>query len=456
MQQNLYRAIDIEKPIYFIGIGGIGMSGIAQLLFKNGYSVLGSDVKESFITKKLRADGIPVFIGHNRKQIPKNAQVVYSSAIKKGNPEFDYAVRESFPLLRRAELLSLVMENYYGIAICGSHGKTTTSSMIAKILEDADYSPVSIIGGIVKKAETNLIAGSGKYLVAEADESDGSFEILKPQLAVISNIDFEHIDHYGSYGRLLEAFDRFSRKSADKSIVNCDDNGIKKILSKKMTTVGKGGDYRIKNADLLAEGAKFELECRDGSSLKINLSVLGMHNIVDAALAAASAKELGVDNDVIADSLNEFDGVKRRITQIGNVKDILVIDDYGHHPTEIAATLSALKSYQRRLIVLFQPHRFTRTKLLFDKFPKSFELADQVYVTDIYSAGEQPIKGVNAESLARKINEVTECRYIGSLEKTIEKISELVNSGDLLLCLGAGDIGSAPERILENLEASKL
>ena len=456
MQQILYRSIEPERPTYFIGIGGIGMSGLAQLLFKNGYKVMGSDIKETSMTKKLRSYGMPVFIGHNSDQIPPNAQVIYSSAIKKGNPELDCSIARSLPLLKRGKVLSLVMEGYYGIAVSGSHGKTTISSMIAKILENSGLSPVSIIGGIVNSTGTNLMAGDGKYLVAEADESDGSFNFLRPKLAVVSNIDFEHIDHYGSYDNLLCQFRKFLTESAGKSVVNSDDEGIKAILSSSMVKVGQDGDYRIEDAYLSLKGASFKLRCKDGALLEIALSVIGMHNITDASLAAAAAKELGVGNEVIVDSLSRFDGVKRRMMRIGEIRDVLIMDDYGHHPTEIAATLRALKIYCRRIVVLFQPHRFTRTKLLFDKFSKSFENADRVYVTDIYAAGEQTISGVTGRALAENINHTVECSYIGTLAEAIPKIVDLLEPGDLLLTMGAGDIGSAASQILNNLKGAAI
>lgn len=452
MQKIFYKSIDFEKPIYFVGIGGIGMSGLAQLLFKNGYSVSGSDIKETFITKRLRSMGIPVFIGHCGSQVPVNAQIVYSSAIKDNNPEIIFGKNYGLSSLKRGEVLALIMRNYYGIAVTGSHGKTTTSSMITQILEAANFSPVSIIGGIVNSTNSNLMTGDGKYFVAEADESDGSFSLLNPRMSIITNIDYEHIDYYKSYDNLIEQFRKFVSRPNHTIVVNGDDCGIKRINAPNMIKVGTEGSYRIKDVDLFTGGSSFKLSCKRGMDLKIELFVPGMHNVIDASLAAASAKELGVKDETISITLRGYNGVKRRIMRIGEAEGILIMDDYGHHPTEIAATLRALKNYGRRIVVLFQPHRFTRTKLLFDKFPINFKDADLVYIADIYAAGEHPIEGVTGAALAENINTAVECLYTGTLDESIHKIISVLRANDLLLTLGAGDVGSAALKILKSLK----
>ncbi|QQR81494.1 MAG: UDP-N-acetylmuramate--L-alanine ligase [Deltaproteobacteria bacterium] len=448
------------KDIHFVGIGGIGMSGIAEILLTLGCRVSGSDVKSSPVTNRLKRRGAKVYIGHKSDNLKKAQVVVTSSAVSKTNPEVLRAQKEGIPVIARAEMLAELMRLKYGIAVAGSHGKTTTTSLVASILDVGGLDPTMVIGGRVRNFRTNARLGKGDYLVAEADESDGSFLHLNPTIAVVTNIDREHMDHYRDFDSLRQTFEEFSAKIPFFGLaVFCADHPetakMAEHFTKRKVTYGihQKADYQAKKIHLKGWGSEFEVTHGDHVLGKVHLNLPGMHNILNSLAAIAVGCELGIKFSHIRKALKEFRGIGRRLEKI-HEGDVSIIDDYGHHPVEIKATLSALRQAigKKKLWVLFQPHRYTRTKDLMADFPASFEEADHVVVTDIYAASEEPIQGVSGKILAESIQSQFQdktVQYIPLVTEIADAVSPHIHEGDFVLTLGAGDIYKAGKMLAE-------
>ncbi|MDE3059863.1 MAG: UDP-N-acetylmuramate--L-alanine ligase [Pseudomonadota bacterium] len=456
--------------LHFIGIGGIGMSGIAEVLHNLGYKVQGSDASDSYNTVRLRELGIPVFIGHEARHVGNASVVVVSSAIRPDNPELLAARAARLPVVRRAEMLAELMRFKTAIAVAGTHGKTTTTALTAAMLEAAHLQPTVINGGIINNRGTNAYLGEGEWMVVEADESDGSFLRLPATIAIVTNIDPEHLDHYGSFEQVKAAFQTFLTNLPFYGFaVLCTDHPevqalASRIHDRRIITYGTNpqADIRILNIRSSAEGERFDVEIKDrdeSRTLKdILLPMHGHHNVRNASAVIAIAQELGIEDDVIAQALAGFSGVKRRFTKTGAGLGITVIDDYGHHPVEIAATLKAARGAQGdrgKVIAIVQPHRYTRVRDLFSEFCTCFNDADSVIVADIYSAGEEPIAGISAERLAEGLRAAGH-RHVLKLESP-ERLAETVASagsvGDMAVCLGAGSISKWAYALPKELEA---
>ncbi|MBW1903107.1 MAG: UDP-N-acetylmuramate--L-alanine ligase, partial [Deltaproteobacteria bacterium] len=403
------------KHAHFIGIGGIGMSGIAELLINLEYKVSGSDLNDTVVTRRLSALGVHVYKGHRKENLEGPDVVVYSSAVGLDNPEIVEAKERYIPVIPRAEMLAELMRLKYGIAVAGAHGKTTTTSMIASILSSGNLDPTVVIGGRLDIwGGSNAKLGQGEILVAEADESDGSFLALSPTIAVVTNIDHEHMDHYGSMEAIRETFINFINKipfygTATLCLDNEEIQGIIPRLKKKYLTYGLTSQADLKARDVEKEelGASFEVIFHKQSLGRITVGLPGEHNVLNALAAIAVGLELDMDIHVIKEGLKNLGGLERRFQIKGEQRDVIVLDDYGHHPTEVMATLKAAKECwpERRVIVVFQPHRYSRTKELYDRFVISFNEADILVMTSIYPAGEKEIDGVTAEWLAQGIKE---------------------------------------------------
>lgn len=458
------------RRVHFIGVGGSGMSGIAELLTNLGYIVSGSDEKRSPVTDRLEAIGVRVSQGHDAVNVGDADVVVVSSAVRPANPEVREASRRQIPVIPRAEMLAELMRLRFSIAVAGAHGKTTTTSMIALMLERAGLDPTAVIGGRLRTLGGNARLGRGELMVVEADESDRSFLKLFPTMAVITNIDDEHLENYGGFDDLQQAFVDFANKVPFYGgVVACaDDARLSAVFGKmtrRVTTYGLDAD-----ADITASGISLDpftvralverRETRAGSSSgrttlgPLTLNVSGRHNLQNALAAVAVGLELDVPFDRIAAGLAEFRGVERRFDVRGEPHGILVVDDYGHHPTEIAAVLAAARTLGRRIVVAFQPHRYTRTAALMDHFGPALALADCVVLTDIYGAGEDPIEGVTVEALAATIgrNGPASVEVVRRIDDVVAALLRIARPGDVVLTLGAGSIGGVPDRLIEALE----
>lgn len=452
------------KPqhVHFVGIGGIGMSGIAEVLLTLGYQVSGSDIRRSAITDRLAKLGASIQIGHQAANVEGAKAVVVTSALDSDNPEVAEARRLQVPVIPRGELLAELMRLKYGIAIAGSHGKTTTTSMVASILNSANLDPTVVVGGKVAAMQgSNARVGKSALLVVESDESDGSFLRLAPILAVVTNIDREHLDHYGSLDEIEAAFTEFvNRVPFYGAVVLCmEDENIQQIfpsVRRRTVTYGRSAqvDLEIQNVSLSAGSSEFTVR-RCGSELgAFRLNVPGVHNVLNATAAIGVALELDVTVKQIAEGLKSFSGVDRRFSIRGREREVTVVDDYGHHPTEIKATLATARlSPYGHIRVLFQPHRFSRTRYLLDEFGTAFHQADDVYLLDIYAASEPAIEGVDSQVLLEKVRSYghRSAHYVASLEEGIESISAAAEPGDLIITLGAGSVSQAADRILETL-----
>jgi UDP-N-acetylmuramate--alanine ligase len=451
------------KHIHFVGIGGIGMSGIAELLINLGYEVSGSDLKDSPMTRRLSSLNGVVSIGHKGEQVEGADVVVYSSAVAEENLEIQEAKKRSIPVIPRAEMLAELMRLKYGVAIAGAHGKTTTTSMVASILTSGHLDPTVVIGGRLDIwGGSNAKLGQGDILVAEADESDGSFLALSPAIAVVTNIDHEHMDHYGEMEIIRETFIRFINNipfygTAILCLDNEEIQGIIPSLKKRFLTYGMTSQADLKGRDL-EKGrldVSFEALYQNSSLGRIVVGIPGEHNMLNALAAIAVGLELDLDIGLIKKGLKNLGGLARRFQVKGEKRDILVLDDYGHHPTEITATLKTAKECwpDRRLIVVFQPHRYTRTEALFDRFVISFNEADVLIVTPIYSAGEIAIDGVTAEWLSEGIKEHGHKDVIFSptQEDALSTLLSILRPGDLTITLGAGDIHRLGGKLLDKL-----
>ena len=454
-----------SKHIHFVGIGGIGMSGIAELLLNLGYKISGSDLHESDITRRLVSLGGTVHIGHDAAWISGADVVVISSAIAPDNPEILAAVDSLIPVIPRAEMLAELMRlTKFGIAIAGSHGKTTTTSMVAWLLAEAGLDPTVVIGGKVDcLGGSNAKLGQGDFLVAEADESDGSFLKLAPVLEVVTNIDLEHLDYYSSIEQIKGVFLDFIAKIPfyGAAILCMDDPNVASILpevKKRILTYGLTSQASVYAKGITTSGLKTRFEvCKENEVLgEITLSLAGVHNVYNALAAVTVGLELAIPFATIAAALQSFSGVQRRLQVKGVRRDIMVVDDYGHHPTEIRATLSALRDAwpEHRLVVLFQPHRYTRTKALAEEFYTAFHEADILLLTEIYSASETPIPGVTADALLNGIKQHghRHAYFEPTFEKLLDKAMDIIAPGDVVLSLGAGNIWQAGEMLLDKLQ----
>jgi UDP-N-acetylmuramate--alanine ligase len=446
-----------------VGIGGVGMSGIAEVLLDYGFVVTGSDPKESETTRRLIDKGASVFPTHAVGNVSSADVVVFSSAVPRDNPELVAARAHSIPVIPRAEMLGELMRIKEGIAIAGSHGKTTTTSLVATVLRAAALEPTVVIGGKLNALGSGAASGAGDLLVAEADESDGSFLHLTPAIAVITNIDPEHLDHYGDLAAVKDAFVSFANRVPFYGlVVACLDHpNVQHILpriEKRVATYGLAAqaDYRARDPRFQGLSARFSVERRGEALGEFEVRMPGIHNVLNALATIAVADELRVSHDTLREALATFTGVQRRFTVRGEAKGVTVIDDYGHHPAEVQVTLEAAqRAYGRRLVVAFQPHRYSRTHHLFDELARAFNRADVLLLTDVYAAGEAPIEGADSARLVQAI------RAHGHRDVTLvpdradlaAALADVVHQGDVVITLGAGDITLTAGELLALLEA---
>ncbi|MBN8849179.1 MULTISPECIES: UDP-N-acetylmuramate--L-alanine ligase [unclassified Sphingomonas] len=461
--------------IHFVGIGGIGMSGIAEVMHNLGYQVQGSDVAEGYVVEGLRARGIPVAIGHKAENLGEAAVVVTSTAIKRGNPEVEAALERRIPVVRRAEMLAELMRLKSTVAVAGTHGKTTTTSMVAALLDAGGVDPTVINGGIINSYGSNARLGDSDWMVVEADESDGSFLRLDGTIAVVTNIDPEHLDHYGDFERAKEAYVEFVENVPFYgAALLCLDHPevqalIPRVRDRRIVTYGfaASADVRGVNVTPYPGGNRFEaiIRHRDGavrSIEQIDLPMPGRHNVQNALAAIGVALELGIDDATIQKGFEKFGGVKRRFTRVGEVATeggvATVIDDYGHHPVEIRAVLAAAReSAQGRVIAVVQPHRYSRLGNLMDDFQSAFNDADMVYVTPVYAAGEAPVAGVDAEALVEGLKRRGHraASVVADAEALADALAGTVRGGDQVVCLGAGDITKWAAGLAPAIEARR-
>lgn len=461
--------INKELKLHFIGIGGIGMSAIAKVLINLGYKVSGSDLGENNTVIKLREKGALVYKGHSRENIAGAQIVVYSSAIDENNPEVIAAKEKRIPMIKRAEMLAELMRLKYGLAVAGSHGKTTTTSLLATIMSSLNENPTYIVGGLVKNLEDNAGIGDGELLIAEADESDGSFLFLNPIMSVITNIDNDHLDHYGTIENLRNAFCEFSNKVPFYGVVaiNANDQSsmsLLKSIKRPYKTFGilenktyfdsadKDIDYKALDVADNENGTSFKVEFK-GERVPFEINLSGYHNVSNALGAIVLAHTYGKSLTEISHAIKNFEGVSRRQEKIFENDKMKVVDDYAHHPTEIQATISTIKKRYKgyKIVVCFEPHRYTRTKNFWEEFVKSFKEADELYISPIYAANEEKIPYIDSEVLAKSINEsgVTSI-YLNELEKIQEVFGRELNSKTIILTLGAGAVSKVARKIIED------
>jgi UDP-N-acetylmuramate--alanine ligase len=450
-----------DTRIHFVGIGGIGMSGIAEVLLTLGYAVGGSDLKESDTTRRLTQLGATIKYGHDAAHLDHADVVVISSAVKPSNPEVQAARLRGIPVIPRAEMLAELMRMKYGIAVAGSHGKTTTTSLVATVLHQAGLDPTSVIGGQLPSLGSNARLGDGDYLVAEADESDGSFMKLTPTVAVVTNIDPEHLDHYGSLAALKRTFADFINKVPfyGLAVLCLDHEHVQALLpevEKRHVTYGFAPLAQFRALDVEHDGlrTRFTAMVRGRTLGRVELAMPGRHNVLNSLAVLAVADFLGVDFAVYQRALASFSGVRRRFSVRGEADGIMVVDDYGHHPAEIRATLAGARSgfRERRLVVAFQPHRYTRTRDLMGEFARAFNEAELVAVADIYAAGEEPIAGISS---ARLVDEMRASGHSGAFHvpkraDVAAALLPLLRPGDIVITLGAGDVWTVGEEILQS------
>jgi UDP-N-acetylmuramate--alanine ligase len=446
--------------IHFIGVGGSGMSGLAEVLLNMGYEVSGSDLKATDVTDRLVSLGGRVFTGHSASNVEGAQVVVYSSAVRPDNPELVAAREAGVPVIARADMLAELMRMKYGVAVGGSHGKTTTTSMIAAVLQRGGLDPTIVVGGRLRTLGTNARLGHGRFLVAEADESDGSFLRLAPAVTVITNIDREHLDHYKDLDDIRQAFVYFANRVPfyGVTVLCVDDEHVRGILprvTKRHLLYGTRPEAEIRGVglELRPQGATFQLEAAGRVLGRIELHVPGRHNALNALAAAAVGLELEIGFTHIAEALAGFHGVGRRFELRGEAAGVRVFDDYGHHPTEVAATLAAARGLGGRVLVVFQPHRYTRTQALREEFGACFGDADRVWVMDVYGAGETPISGVTGESLVRAAHAhgADHVRSAPTAAEALEEVAAEARAGDVVLTLGAGDVSRLADPLLAAL-----
>ncbi len=454
--------------VHFVGIGGSGMSGIAEVMLSLGYQVQGSDLRSNSAVERLQAQGATVFIGHDRENIRDADAVVVSSAVDESNPEVAAAREALMPVVARAEMLAELMRFRYSIAVAGTHGKTTTTSLIASVLAEGGLDPTFVIGGRLKSADTNARLGQGEYLVAEADESDASFVHLKPMLAIVTNIDADHMSTYdGDIDKLRLSFVEFLHNLPfyGLAVMCTDDDGVNKILARvgrSMITYGIDSD-----ADIRAENIRFDqnlstfdvVKKGHEGSVEISLRLPGLHNVRNALAAIAVAGELQVSDQAVVEALGKFEGIDRRFQNHGEIRTkagkVMLVDDYGHHPTELAATLAAARAGwpKRRIVLAFQPHRYSRTRDMLDDFATVLSDADVLILLEVFAAGEDPIAGADGRAIARAVRSRggVEPVFIESTAELLPVLEGLLADGDLLLTMGAGDIGAAAACLPEQL-----
>jgi len=462
MNESTFGMKHRVRKVHFVGIGGIGMSGIAEVLLNLGYRISGSDLAESETTSRLQRLGAEVFLGHRGENLKEADVVVVSSAIRPDNPEVIAAHERTIPVIPRAEMLAELMRMKYGVAVAGTHGKTTTTSMIATVLAHGGLDPTAVIGGKLNIFGSNAKLGQGELLVAEADESDGSFLKLSPTIAVVTNIDPEHLDHYPNLEAIQAAFLEFINKVPfyGLAVLCLDHENVQALIpkvSKRFVTYGLSTQANFRAADISFHGLTttfraFENERELG---EISIQMPGLHSVYNALATMATASELEVDFQVVKEALGSFSGVQRRFQIKGEWGGILVVDDYGHHPAEIKATLSAAKAgWGRRTVVIFQPHRYTRTRDLFKDFLSSFHQADVLFLTGIYPAGENPLPGVQIQDLYEGIRghghkDVT---LVLEKDKIVEAVLPRLKPDDMVFTLGAGDVWKVGEKLIEKLK----
>jgi UDP-N-acetylmuramate--alanine ligase len=456
------------QHVHFVGIGGIGMCGLAELLHNQGYRISGTDLREGASVERLRGLGVDVVIGHAAERLGDADVVVYSSAVRANNPELQEAARRKIAVIPRAEMLAEVMRLKEGIAVAGSHGKTTTTSLVAHVLAAAGLDPTAVIGGRVLAPDaspTTTRLGAGDLLVAEADESDGSFLRLAPVIGVITNIDPEHLDHYGSYAALEEAFVAFANRVPfwGLTVLCLDHPGVQAIVPKmtrRTVTYGFASQADLVAWDARSEGQgmRFSVRRRDETLGEVMLALPGRHNVQNALATLAVALELEVPFPLAAEALASFGGIERRFERKGSARSVTLVDDYAHHPAEIRATLEAAREiHDGRIVVAFQPHRYTRTRDLWDDFTAAFNHADVLLVTEIYAAGEPKLPGIETTQLvdAIRAHGHRDVHFVRDLDELPQRVASITRPGDLLVTLGAGNISTAGQRILAALESGE-
>ncbi|WP_341790588.1 UDP-N-acetylmuramate--L-alanine ligase [Rickettsia endosymbiont of Polydrusus tereticollis] len=461
---ELKRTKQILETIHFIGIGGVGMSGIAEILHNLGYKVQGSDLSENYNTKRLESNGIKIFLGHHAQNITNVSYVVISSAINKNNPEIQEALQRKIPIIRRAEMLAELMRLKCSVAVSGSHGKTTTTSLIACLFEAAGLSPTVINGGIINNRSTNAYLGSGDYLIAEADESDATFINIPSTIAIITNIDPEHLDYYQDFATLINAFRSFITNLPFYGFaVACIDHKIVRelistVTERKIVTYGiNSDDAHVKAFNISTDIASSTFDIRiklpnvSGVTIieRITIPTPGRHNILNSLAAVAVGVELDFGIKVIKNGFSNFKGVKRRFTKVAEYNNASIIDDYAHHPEEVKATLATAKNIadkqNGKVIAIFQPHRYSRVQYLFDDFMICFNDADILYITDIYEAGESPIEGITSKNLVEQItknNHHAQASFIPYPQNIAQIIKDHARPGDMIIMMGAGNIST--------------
>lgn len=456
------------KQIHFIGIGGAGMGGIAEVLLNEGYQITGSDQQNNAMTKRLEAKGAVIFIGHQASYVDNANVVVVSSAIDHSNPEIIAAKEERIPVIRRAEMLAELMRFRHGIAVAGTHGKTTTTSLLATIFAQGELDPTFVIGGLLNSAGTNAKLGSSRYLIAEADESDASFVHLQPMVSIVTNIEPDHMDTYdGDFARMQDTYLDFLHNLPfyGLAVVCIDDPVIQQLvprIGRKIVTYGlsEHADVRALNIEFGFNQSRFVATRQDKPDLHIILNIAGKHNVLNALAAIAVATDEGVDDQAIVDALAAFGGIGRRFEQLGEFDtgngNVTLVDDYGHHPTEVEATIAVARNNwpNNRLVMAYQPHRFTRTRDLYEDFVRVLSQVDALFLLEVYSAGETPIEGADSKSLCRSIRQRGQLEpiYVANKEELPKLLAEALKDGDVLMTQGAGNIG----QIAKYLQTIKL
>jgi UDP-N-acetylmuramate--alanine ligase len=457
MQDRMRRI----QRIHLVGIGGSGMGGIAEVLLNLGYAVQGSDLKGNAVTERLARLGATIFIGHDEKFLGESDVVVVSSAVNRSNPEVAAALAKRIPTVARAEMLGELMRFRYSIAVAGTHGKTTTTSLVASVLAEAGLDPTFVIGGRLKSADSNARLGAGRYLVAEADESDASFMHLQPMIAIVTNIDNDHLaTHEGDFGRLKQSFVDFLHNLPfyGLAVLCADDEHVKSILGvvgRPYLTYGfgEGVDIRAVNVQRLGLQSRYEALREGHVPVTVTINLPGRHNVLNSLAAVAVATELNIPDEVIQRALANFQGIDRRMQQLGEIQwpggRALIVDDYGHHPTEVAATLEAARQGwpKSRLVLVFQPHRYTRTRDLLDDFGRVLGECDVLLVTEVYAAGEAPIAGADGRAICRAVRSrgLIEPVFVESVDDLAESLRAVLHDGDVVLTMGAGNLGAVAQ-----------